>query len=107
MGVERRTCIRLLSVNLLTTELMRCIILSLEHSRDGPGYQEDASAQSHQVLEECHRTEGNHPLQEIHGRCGQTRPSQGFRHLSGSLASQVRRVLVALVEERRVQRRVQ
>merc|ERR1739838_626878 len=43
------------------------------------------------------------PFRRFMGGVWQTRPSQGFRHLSGSLASQVRRILVALVEERRVQ----
>ena len=44
----------------------------LEHEGDGSGHQEDASAPSYHVPEERHRSEGDHPVPQVHGGRRQT-----------------------------------
>lgn len=62
------------SVNLLTLGL-------LEHPRGCPGHQEDASEQGHHLSEERDRSQGDHPLQTLHGRSGSSCPGT-FLHRS-------------------------
>jgi len=67
-----------------------------------------APSQGHQVPQECHRPEGDHPLQALHGRSGTARPGQpGPWNRSGQVAREVCRVPAPHAQECREQRRVQ
>merc|ERR1711974_228561 len=64
----------------------------------GSGHQEDASVQGYTLPQERYCSEGNHPLQEVHGRRRQTRSGQGSRYFSGSVAVKSAEFLLHLLK---------